>query len=302
MIITTSEQKSVQSQILSYIPMRLKTFLIPCISDRTEEIRIRTNRPLSIYQNNEIYFITTSCRLSKKPYDSVLVTGDDLEAATGLLCNRSLYAHEDEIKQGYITLPGGHRVGLCGNAVMRRDKINFINNISGLNYRIAHEVKGCSDSVIRDICRNNRVLNTLIISPPGCGKTTFLRDITRSLSNTGKRISVLDERGEIASMHRGTPGFEIGPLTDVLSNCPKPVGIPLLLRSMAPDVIITDELFSEEDIKVVGEAKQRGVSVVATVHGQDIDDVDTQILKNFSCLIVLSARLGAGTVEKIMIR
>lgn len=301
MIITTTEQKNVQTEVLSYIPMRLKSYLLPCVSDKTEEIRIRTNRPLSIYQNSEIYFITNSCRLSKKPYDSVLVTRDDLEAATGLLCNRSVYAYEDEIKDGYITLPGGHRVGLCGNAIMNTGNVSFINNISGLNYRIAHEVKGCANTVIRDIYSDGYIRNTLIISPPGSGKTTLLRDLTRAISNIGKRVSVLDERGEIASMHKGIPGFEIGPLTDVLSNCPKIHGIPILLRSMAPDVIITDELFDCDTLAIV-EAKRRGVSVIATIHGKDIPDVSDSILKNFSCLIVLSSRLGVGTVEKIMIR
>ena len=302
MIITTLEQKDIHTEVLSYIPMRLRSYLIPCISNKTEEIRIRTNRPLSIYQNSEVYFITLSCRLSKKPYDSVIVTKDDIEAATGLLCNRSIYAHENEIKDGYITLPGGLRVGLCGNAVMNTDKVSFINNISGLNYRISHEIKGCCDGVIRDIYHNGSVRNTLLISPPGCGKTTLLRDLARFISNTKKRVCILDERGEIASMHEGIPGFEIGPLTDVLSNCPKPYGIPMLLRSMAPDVIITDELFYDTDIKAIYEAKRRGVSVIATVHGNDISDVDENILMSFSCLIVLSSRLGVGTIEKVMIR
>lgn len=302
MIITTTEQKNIHSEILSYIPIRLRAYLIPCFGDKTEEIRMRTNRPLSIYQNSEIYFITSSCRLSKKPYDSVLVTKDDLDAATALLCNRSVYAFEDEIKNGYITIAGGHRVGLCGNAVVTDDRVRFINNISGLNYRIAHEIKGCSDSVIRDIYCKGEIKNTLIISPPGCGKTTLLRDIARAISNTGKRISILDERGEIASMHNGVPGFEIGPLTDVLSNCPKQTGISMLLRSMAPDVIITDELSGECDILAVNEAKSRGVSIIATIHGRDIPDVPENVLNSFSCLIVLSSRFGVGTVEKVMIR
>lgn len=302
MLITTTEQKNIQSEILSYIPIRLRPYLAPCLSDKTEEVRLRTNRPLSVYQNSEVYFITSSCRLSKKPYDSVLVTKDDLDAATGLLCNRSVYAFEDEIKNGYITISGGHRVGLCGNAVIHNDMVSFINNISGLNYRIAHEIKGCSDSVIRDIYFGGKVKNTLIISPPGCGKTTLLRDISRAISNTGKRISILDERGEIASMHNGVPGFEIGPLTDVLSNCPKQTGIPMLLRSMAPDVIITDELSGDCDILAIDEAKSRGVNIIATIHGHDIPDIPDKILNSFSCLVVLSSRFGVGTVEKVMLR
>lgn len=300
MIINGAEYKN--TEILSYIPIRLKSFLTPLVNDKTEEIRLRAARPLAIRQNSKIFFVTKSSRLSKNAVNTVMVTKDDIEAATGLLCNSSLYAYENEIKEGYITLPSGHRVGLSGNAVITHNHISFINNINSLNYRIAHEIKGCSDKVIRDIFYNNQVRNTLIISPPGSGKTTLLRDIARSISNLGKSVCILDERGEIAAAKSGVPGFDIGAFSDVLNGAAKPYGIPVLLRSMSPEVIITDELGGASDILAVCDAKNRGVNIIATIHGSSVRDISPQILDIFSCIIVLSSRLGVGTVEEIMIK
>lgn len=300
MIISSTEYKN--AEIISYIPMRLKNYLIPLINDKTEEIRLRTNRPLAIRQNSKVFFVTQSSRLSKNVINTVTVTKDDIEAAMGLLCNSSVYAYENEIKDGYITLPSGHRVGISGNAVITNDRVSFINNINALNYRIAHEIKGCSDKVIRDIFYNNRVRNTLIISPPGSGKTTLLRDLARTISNLGKNVSILDERGEIAAIQNGIPGFDIGSFSDVLNGCKKPEGIPILLRSMSPEVIITDELGGKSDIDAISDAKSRGVNIIATIHGSNVKEIPTHILESFSCIIVLSSRLGAGTVEEIMIK
>ncbi len=302
MILTTKEFSTTQSEILSFIPLRLRTFLFPLVGKCTEEIRLRVGRPLSLRENSKNYFITSGGRLSKTPYNAVTVTKSDIENATGLLCNSSVYAYEEEIKNGYITTPYGHRIGLCGDAVIKNGKISFINNISGLNYRIAREIKGCADTVINDIYYNSTVRNTLIISPPGSGKTTLLRDLARLISNLGKNVSILDERGEIAAMKNGFPGFDIGAFSDVLQGCKKPDGIPLLLRSMAPDVIITDELSGSSDLLAINDAKRRGVSVIATVHAKNIKDVNKKLLENFNCIVTLSSRLGVGTIEEIMIR
>lgn len=300
MLIHASEYKS--HEILSYIPIKLRSFLTPLLNNKAEEIRLRAGRPLTIRQASESFFVTQGSHLSKASVNAVTVTRDDIEAAIELLCNNSLYTYENEIKNGYITLPAGHRVGISGNAVISHDRISFINNINALNYRIAKEIKGCSDKIIRDVLYNNHVRNTLIISPPGSGKTTLLRDLARSISNSGKNVSILDERGEIAAIQNGSPCFDIGAFSDVLNGCKKSHGIPLLLRSMSPDVIITDELGSDEDISVIAEAKKRGVNVIATIHASEIKDVKSCVLNNFSCIIVLSSRLGAGTIEEIMIR
>ena len=302
MILTTKEFNTTQNEILSFIPLRLCSFLYALVNSRTEEIRLRAGRPLILRENSKNYFVTSSAKLSKMPYNAVIVTNKDIENAASLLCNSSVYAYEEEIKNGYITTPFGHRIGLCGDAVIKCGKISFINNISGLNYRIAHEIKGCAEAVINDICCNCEVRDTLIISPPGSGKTTLLRDLARLVSNMGKNVSILDERGEIAAMKNGYPGFDIGAFSDVLQGCKKPDGIPLLVRSMAPEVIITDELSGKEDMLAIRDAKSRGVSIIATIHAKSVKDVDKKLLENFSCIITLSSRLGAGTIEEIMIR
>lgn len=302
MIVTADEYKIKGLDILEYLPLRIKTVLKECINDKTEEIRLRVGRPLSVKLSSGCFFVTTFGRLSKNRLNVLTVTKNDIETALNLLCNASVYAYEEEIKEGYITTSSGHRIGLSGDAVTENGKIRFINNISGLNFRIAHEIKGCADSIIRDVYNNSSVRNTLIVSPPGSGKTTLLRDLARAISNLGKNVSILDERGEISATKNGVPTFDIGVFSDVLQGCSKQVGIPLLLRSMAPDVIVTDELGGERDFLAIDDAKKRGVSIIATMHAKNIKDLDEKTLKAFECIIVLSSRLGVGTVEEIMIK
>ncbi len=302
MIVTGMDLDFKQTEILAYLPLRIKMVLSECITDKTEEIRLRIKRPLAIKEPSGIFYVTTFGRLSKSSKNALFITKGDIETSLNLLCSSSVYAYEDEIRKGYITLPSGHRIGLSGEAVTEDGKIQFINNISGLNFRIAHEIKGCADSVLRDVYNNSSVRNTLIISPPGSGKTTLLRDLARSISNLGKNVSILDERGEIAGMKNGVPVFDIGNFSDVLHGSSKETGIPLLLRSMAPDVIITDELGNDTDFLAVDEVKRRGVNIIATMHAKDIKDLNEKTLNTFDCIIVLSSRLGVGTVEEIMIK
>lgn len=302
MIVTADDYRTKGNEILAYLPLRIKTVLKECINDKTEEIRLRVGRPLSVKQGSDCFFVTTFGRLCKNRLNALIVTKNDIEQSVNLLCNSSVYAYEEEIKEGYITLSSGHRIGISGDAVTDGKKIRFINNISGLNFRIAREIKGCADCVIRDVYNNSSVRNTLIVSPPGSGKTTLLRDLSRAISNLGKNVSILDERGEISAMKSGVPGFDIGAFSDVLQGCSKPLGIPILIRSMAPEVIITDELGGEADFEAIYDAKKRGVSIIATMHAKSIKDLDEKTLENFNCIIVLSSRLGVGTVEEIMIK
>ena len=302
MIVTADEIKTKGSEILEYLPLRIKTVLKECINDKTEEIRLRVGRPLSVKQSSGCFFVTTFGRLSKNRLNALIVTKNDIEIAVNLLCNASVYAYEEEIKEGYITTSSGHRIGLSGDAVTEDGKIRFINNISGLNFRIAHEINGCADRIVRDVYNNSSVRNTLIVSPPGSGKTTLLRDLARAISNLGKNVSILDERGEISATKNGIPSFDIGAFSDVLQGCSKPIGIPMLLRSMAPDVIVTDELGGKADFLAIDDVKKRGVSIIATMHAKSIKDLDEKTLNCFDCIIVLSSRLGVGTLEEIMIK
>lgn len=299
-MISISEE--LRKEEFSYLPQRIRGFLRFLKEDQIEEIRLRANRPLSVRTREGRYFVTYGARLSKNRVNTVSITREDIEEGVSLLCASSVYAHEEEIKKGFITTEEGHRVGLCGEAVISNNEISFIKNISGLNYRIAHEIKGAADGVMRDIIREGKVLNTLIISPPGAGKTTLLRDIARKLSDRGKNVSILDERDEIAAMNGGISGFDVGVFTDVLSGCAKSEGIEMLIRSMSPEVIITDELGGVEDFSAVKTANTKGVSVIATAHGENVKDFSDMDISFFKCIIVLSNRLGAGTIEEIMVR
>ena len=217
----------------------------------------------------------------------------------------SIYAIQSDINNGFVIIRGGHRVGICGEVVYVDGKIKNVKNISSLNIRVARQVYGCADVVLSEIVKRGKVLNTLIVSPPGCGKTTLIRDIIRQISN-GKNVSLIDERGEIASVYNGVPCLDVGIRTDVMSNVNKSEGMKMMIRSMAPDVIATDEIGKKEDIVAIKEAVLSGVNVLFTMHGDSIKS----ILKNpnvkelldldiFSKIIILSSGKVPGIVEKI---
>ncbi len=225
----------------------------------------------------------------------------------------SIYAIQSDINNGFVIIRGGHRVGICGEVVYVDGKIKNVKNISSLNIRVARQVYGCADVVLSEIVKRGKVLNTLIVSPPGCGKTTLIRDIIRQISNgvdvlnlKGKNVSLIDERGEIASVYNGVPCLDVGIRTDVMSNVNKSEGMKMMIRSMAPDVIATDEIGKKEDIVAIKEAVLSGVNVLFTMHGDSIKS----ILKNpnvkelldldiFSKIIILSSGKVPGIVEKI---
>ena len=211
--------------------------------------------------------------------DAVIVTGNDIKRGMELVSRSSVYAFENEIRNGYITLSGGHRVGISGDAVTENGKISHIRTVQSLNYRFAREVIGAADSVIDRIFDGGEIKNTLIVSPPMCGKTTMLRDVARQLSEKGKKVSIVDERGEIAAFSFGISPFRLGANCDVLSGVNKADGMLVMLRSMSPDVIITDEIGDDRDFEAIREIKKRGVKVITTLHGTDtgIDDFDTVI-------------------------
>lgn len=230
-----------------------------------EEVRIRVNKPIYIFENG----------IEKKlAYTSTL---EDLRVIFTRMSNFSAYAFDENIKSGYITLKGGNRVGICGRCVVENSKIKTIKDISSINIRFAKEALGCSDDVMKHILEGNMVNNTIIISPPKCGKTTMLRDIAKNISNgfkgsIGKNVSLIDERNEIASCYMGMPQLDVGIRTDVLEGCPKAQGIVMMVRSMAPEVIICDEIGSEEDLNAIILAMNSGVKIVTSIHGENIED------------------------------
>lgn len=228
------------------------------------------------------------------------VSKDVLSEIVDKMCKGSIYANQYSLKQGYITLSGGHRVGVVGTAVKTDEKVTHLRDITAINIRICREVIGAADEIMPYIKEGDKVYNSLIISPPSAGKTTVLRDIARQLGNCLK-VGIVDERSEIAK------GKKIGKYTFVMDECSKSEGITMMLRSMAPDVILTDEIGTKEDEKALEKLMNAGVKMICTAHGYDEKDIlRREVFKNliqgkvFEKIFVLSARNGPGTMEKII--
>lgn len=278
------------------------------------EIRLRSGRPLLLVAGSGDVFLGPAGLPVKTWSEGYLCTPGDIAQTLQLISKNSLYAFEEELRLGFITIAGGHRVGLAGQAIVKAGELIALKNISALNIRIARELRGVADKVMPYLLAGDgRVHSTLVISPPRCGKTTLLRDIARQLSCGvpalgfgGIQVGVVDERSEIAASQAGVPTADLGPRADVLDCCPKSAGMLMLIRSMAPQAIVTDELGREADAVAVREALHAGVSVVASVHGSDLADIAGRPYiggligeKRFARYIILSARPCAGTVTEI---
>ena len=258
------------------------------------ELRLRSNAPLILLKGKDEYFLHSSRGLTNVQTEAYRMSVNEIREMMEYISNFSVYAYEDEIRQGFLTLQGGHRVGICGKAVLSEKQIKTIRNISFLNIRLARQKKGCADELLPYLLEKGKLCHTLIVSPPGCGKTTLLRDLIRQLSNgfslqsfeeqnkqenrnrreqriyfRGMKIGVVDERSEIAACYHGVPQNDLGIRTDVLDGCTKSTGVELLLRSMSPEVIAMDELGGEADIAVVKKSIYSGCRIVATAHGDD---------------------------------
>lgn len=285
----------------------------PLLSD-LEEIRLRLGRPIIFRIGQRELTADQEGRLSLKLREGYCITGEDLERTFQVLSQSSLYAWEEELRQGFITIPGGHRVGITGKGVLDKGLIRTLKDLSGVNYRIGREIIGCGDHILPYLLKDDRVLHTLIVSAPQCGKTTLLRDLIRQISDgrpdlgwEGVNVGLVDERSEIAGMYQGEPQFDLGLRTDILDACPKAEGIMLLIRSMSPRVIATDEIGSKEDVTAINHALQAGVTVLTTVHGTSYEEILERPVLNellswrfFERVIFLSRKRGPGTLETML--
>ena len=257
-----------------------------------QEIRIRLGKPYVIVSEGQEHLFN-------------VINYDEFGQVIKMLTSHSVYAVRENLKNGFITISGGHRVGFCGTCIIRSGEIYHMKDITGINVRIAKEFTGISDEFFIRI--NDYFDNTLIISPPGCGKTTYLRDIARTLSNNGQNVSVVDERGEIFPYDRYGCVFDNGLRCDVITGSNKSEGIRIVLRVMNPDVIVCAEISTFDDAYAVLNAAASGVKVLASMHGYGISDYNNRIdfkelvNKNFfKYFILLSKRNGVGTIEDIV--
>lgn len=238
---------------------------------RAEEFRLRVGQPLTVLLPEGEVFLGES------------VKAEELEVLCNIATEFSRYAAAETLREGYLTVKGGFRIGLCGTAVMKDGANTNLKNFSSASVRIARERPGIAEDLAKQLFRDGDFQNTLILSPPGAGKTTLLRDLVRSLSvgvapYGPRRVSLIDERGEVAVMYRGEPQMDVGPYTDVLDACPKALGIPMVLRAMNPQIIAVDEITAYQDIKAMSLAVGCGVRLLATIHAANLEELQEKPL------------------------
>ena len=291
-----------EDEIIGIFPPKIGNLLKDRLNkEQVYELRIKIGKPILVYSKYGESII------------NYISTKEDMRSIMQKISNYSLYAYEEDIRQGFITIKGGHRIGIAGECVMEKGEVKTIRNISSVNIRICREVIGCSNKIMKYITSAYKVYNTIIISPPKCGKTTILRDVARNISSgipslglSGRKVVVIDERSEIGACHFGIPQSDLGIRTDVLDNCLKREGLIMAIRSLSPEVLICDEIGSKGDIEALIMAFNSGVNIITTIHGFEIDDLykrkvfndllDNEILER---AIILSNRNGIGTIENI---
>ena len=242
---------------LGLLPRRLLTECSDIPSSEAEEFRLRAGRRATLLIGG-----------TETPISSVPVDTSDIDSVIERATNASVHTAQSSIAKGFINCSGGIRIGLCGTGIIDKDKVTGMRGISSLAIRIPHEIRGCGQAAI-DKVKADTVGSVLILSPPGYGKTTFLRECIRQLSDSGKRVSVADERGELAAVHRGVPQFDLGKASDIMSGVPKAQAVMMLLRAMNPQIIAMDEVSSPEDVEAAETASGCGVRLIATAHAAD---------------------------------
>lgn len=306
------------TEVLSVLPPNIRKIINgagPEILSRVEEIRIRTLRPLMLGLDCGDVMLSGAGAAAGDIGQAYLVSEEEVNRCLHLVSGSSVYALEEEIRNGFITIAGGHRVGITGKAVLEGGRVKTLKHISGINIRISREIAGAAAGLMPGIVDRERgtIHHTMIFSPPRCGKTTVLRDAVRMISDgmpelglPGQTVGLVDERSEIAGCCRGVPQRDVGLRTDVLDGCPKAEGMAMLLRSMGPSVIATDELGRAEDVRALEEVLNAGVRVIFTVHGSSLEELAARPALNYlfrlgvvERYVLLGREERAGIVKRV---
>ncbi|MCH1979527.1 Uncharacterized protein conserved in bacteria [uncultured Flavonifractor sp.] len=276
-------------QVVGVLPPRLRqeAFSLPLQDQcRAEELRLRVGQPMSaVFPEGE------------RPLGGEPVRAGELEQLVEIASRASVHAVLDQLRRGYLTVEGGHRIGLCGTAVLREGEIHSLRQLSSAAIRVARQVRNASDPVLGRLCPGGKLVSTLILAPPGAGKTTLLRDLVRRVSDGDgcqpRRVSLMDERGEVAALYSGCPQLDVGSRTDVMEGCPKARGLMLLMRAMNPQVLAVDEITAPEDVAALRTAAGCGVTLLATAHGNSREDLERRPLYR--------ALMEAGIFQKLLL-
>lgn len=304
------------NEVLRFFPTELRQILAKIPRDwqlKLIEIRMRINQPLELNFGGFNSFITIKGDLTNDDNGALVIATDAIRKTLNAFTTGSYYALEEELNQGYLALPGGHRVGITGQVFYNGESIRLIRNISSINFRIARSIRGIARPLLPFLWKEGRFLKTLIIGAPATGKTTLIREIIREISSgvptlgiPGIHVGLVDERSEIAGSYQGIPQLDVGPRTDVLDGCSKRDGVYLLLRAMNPQLIVTDEVGREDDSRVIEDIINAGVSFLATAHARNLTEAILRpglkrVLQEGAVerLVTISNRLGIGTVESI---
>lgn len=264
------------------------------LPDKICEIRMRINRPVRIARRDGLVEILNAAHA---------VTQSDIDYVIGRASGYSLYAVSDTVVKGFLSWRGGIRIGLCGEGVGYGGEIKLLKNVSSLNIRVPTEIKGQAEGIIAKIMEGGTFKNTLIISPPAAGKTTLLREIARNAANCGINVTVIDERYEIAAPYKGAPSLDVGVNSDVIAGIPKITAYETAVRTMSPDVVITDEIYGNGEIAAVLDGVRSGVKIAASVHADNtsalINTEYEKLLDIAEVIITLSRKPQAGTIVAV---